>query len=408
MPLNLLRHILIFFIFQSLVLSSCLSIKNQDNSITVIEHNELKKSKQLLLNKDKKIRSKYQRTIEKADSLLDCKPFSVTNKTGIPPSGSKHDYMSIGPYWWPNPETPNGLPYIRKDGKINPETRHNFTDYMELKAFADAVKVLNDAYYFSENEAYAKKALTLIKAWFLDEATKMNPNFNYGQSIPGKTEGRKFGIIEFERVIEVLKCLELLKKRKVLDDKTDAGMNAWLTTYADWLQNSEMGRGEANTKNNHGTHYDLQLLNILIYLGRIEEVKEYLSTITKDRIFAQIEPDGSQPKELARTKSISYSVMNLHGFLGLARLGQKVGVDLWDAQSEDGRSIKKGYQYMLPYLTQEKSWEYQQIVEDNRAINKLIRDLKYARDTFGETTFDKTLQQTENEEVFIQLKNQNN
>jgi hypothetical protein len=78
--------------------------------------------------------------IQKADSLLSIKPFSVVHKTGVPPSKNKHDYMSIGPYWRPNSNTENGLPYIRKDGEINPESRNDFTDYVEKNNFLSALK----------------------------------------------------------------------------------------------------------------------------------------------------------------------------------------------------------------------------------------------------------------------------
>ena len=329
--------------------------------------------------------------IQKADSLLSIKPFSVVHKTGVPPSKNKHDYMSIGPYWWPNSNTENGLPYIRKDGEINPESRNDFTDYVEKNNFLSALKTLTKAYKISNKMKYVTKNIELIQAWFLDEKTKMNPNVNYGQYVPGKSEGRCFGIIEFGGITAVLQFLELAKDKKNLDKKTEQGMFQWFTEYSYWLKNSKLGKEEATRKNNHGTHYDVQLLNILLYLNKIDEVKKYLSTITKARIFSQIEPDGSQLLELARTKSFSYSVMNLHGFLELAELGQKVGVDLWNISSEDGRSIKKAYQYMLPYLTNYKKWEYQQIKDRKHSEEKLIADLKKARQLFKEDDFDEAL-----------------
>ena len=329
--------------------------------------------------------------IQKADSLLSIKPFSVVHKTGVPPSKNKHDYMSIGPYWWPNSNTENGLPYIRKDGEINPESRNDFTDYVEKNNFLSALKTLTKAYKISNKKKYVTKNIELIQAWFLDEKTKMNPNVNYGQYVPGKSEGRCFGIIEFGGITAVLQFLELAKDKKNLDKKTEQGMFQWFTEYSYWLKNSKLGKEEATRKNNHGTHYDVQLLNILLYLNKIDEVKKYLSTITKARFFSQIEPDGSQPLELARTKSFSYSVMNLHGFLELAELGQKVGVDLWNISSEDGRSIKKAYQYMLPYLTNYKKWEYQQIKDRKHSEEKLIADLKKARQLFKEDDFDEAL-----------------
>ena len=390
--LKVLNKVIILFL-----ISVFAKVYSQNTSrIYVVEFEALEHQKNLIKKGDKKVVKNYNKLIKQANKLLKSNAFSVVNKIGIPPSKSKHDYMSISPYYWPNPKTEDGLPYIRKDGEINPETRNNFTDIVEKSNFISAVKVLSNAYFFSDDIKYAHKNITLIKAWFIDETTRMNPNINYGQSVPGKSEGRCFGIIEFGDIIEVIKFLEIASTNGVLDKATEKAMFNWFTAYSNWLKNSKLGKEEATRKNNHGTHYDAQLLNILLYLNKIEEVKNYISTITKSRIFSQIEPDGSQPLELVRTKSFSYSVMNLHGFLELAIIGKKVGVDLWNEASEDGRSIKAGYQYMLPYLTNKKKWEYTQIKSRTYSEEKLIADLKLIRKTFNDNTFDKTLLKLKN------------
>ncbi|WP_083692298.1 alginate lyase family protein [Seonamhaeicola sp. S2-3] len=380
------KVVVVFFISAYNFINAQQSSKN----VYIIEYEVLEAQQLLIKAGEEKAVESYNNLIKQANKLLNIEGFSVVNKEGVPPSGNKHDYMSIGPYWWPNPETQNGLPYIRKDGEINPETRNNFTANAN---FLSAVNTLTKAYYYTNENKYADKNLELIQTWFLDADTKMNPNVNYGQYVPGKSEGRCFGIIEFGDITNVLKFLELAKDRNILDKKTEEGMVNWFTDYSNWLKNSKLGKEEATRKNNHGTNYDVQLLSILLYLNRVEEVKAYLSTTTKSRIFSQIEPDGSQPLELARTKSFSYSVMNLHAFLELARLGQKVGVNLWNATSEDGRSIKKGYQYMLPYVTNEKKWEYKQIKDIKHSREKFIADLNKARKLFKEDAFDEVLEQ---------------
>jgi len=67
-------------------------------------------------------------------------PWSVTDKTQVPPSDDKHDYMSVGPYWWPDPSSPDGLPYIRRDGETSPE-RYDY-DNVRLKSMVYAVEAL--------------------------------------------------------------------------------------------------------------------------------------------------------------------------------------------------------------------------------------------------------------------------
>lgn len=381
------------FVILLISIYSCGYAQEQTKNIYLIDYEVLETQKSLIEKGDEKSVNNYNQLIKKADSLLTVNSFSVVNKIGLPPSKNKHDYMSIGPYWWPNPKTSDRLPYIRKDGEINPEARNKYTDFTELENFFLAVKTLKKAFYFSEDKKYALKNLEFIDKWFIDDTTKMNPNVNFGQSIPGKNDGRCFGIIEFGGLTGIIEFLELARDKNVFTNEIEEGMFTWFTEYSNWLKNSKLGIEEATRKNNHGTHYDVQLLSILVYLNKVEEVKNYLSTTTKTRIFSQIEPDGSQPLELARTKSFSYSVMNLHGFLELAIIGEKVGVDLWGIESEDGRSIKKGYEFMLPYVTNQKEWQYKQIIDRKHSEEKLISDLRKIRETFKDKVFDNFLQQ---------------
>lgn len=390
----MIKNIIVLFLI--ICFSNCNSHQEITGKIRVIDYQELENKKILLEKGGIKAVDNYNKLIKEADTILEVSFFSVVNKTGVPPSGNKHDYMSIGPYWWPNPNSENGLPYIRKDGEINPETRNNFTDYVEKNNFISAVKTLTKAYYYSDDKKYADKGKQLIKAWFLEDATKMNPNVNFGQYVPGKSKGRCFGIIEFDGITEVIKFLELAKDRNMLDKEIEKGMFNWFSEYSNWLKNSKLGKEQSTRKNNHGTHYDVQLLSILIYLNRIEEVKSHLSTVTKARIFSQIKPDGRQPLELARTKSFSYLVMNLHGFLELAVIGKKVGINLWDISSKDGSSIKKGYQYMLPYITDKKEWKYKQIKDRKGSEVKLIADLNHIKKIFKDNSFDEALDLVKN------------
>lgn len=51
------------------------------------------------------------------------------------------------------------------------------------------------------------------------------------------------------------------------------------------------------------------------------------------------QPDGSQPHELARTRSFTYATMNATLFCELALLGEKIGVDLWCYETSDALAI---------------------------------------------------------------------
>lgn len=358
-----------------------------DEKLTLQEFSDFKNKKEELARKDPQQVKEYEKLIIKANQLLEKEPYSVMHKKRMPPSNDKHDYLSLAPYFWPNPHTANGFPYIRKDGEVNPETRDGQTDRDELANFFNAVDVLGKAFYYSEKEIYARKAISFIHAWFLDPETRMNPHMNFGQGVPGTSTGRPFGIIEFQGIQDVITCMDLLQLGNKLDSKTKEGFKQWLKEYAVWLQNSEIGTLERNTLNNHGCWYDVQLCSILLYLGDKDSVRKILESAKTNRIASQIEPDGSQPKELERTKSFSYSTMNLNAMTRLAYFGTRTGVDLWKFETADGRSIKKAYDYLIPYISSDKKWAYQQLGSPEEVKANFVSLLLQTGKTFDEKTY---------------------
>ncbi|MWW23186.1 alginate lyase family protein [Algibacter lectus] len=313
----------------------------------------------------------YSDLVKSANKQLEDKALSVVQKTQIPPSGDKHDYISYGPYWWPNPDKLDGLPWIRKDGQINPLTREGNTDFESKNVMFGNITNLSLAYFFSDEEKYGKKALEFLKVWFVNNETKMNPNLNFAQGIPGINTGRGIGIIEFAGVTNIITAIEILELKNTIDKETSKQLRLWFTKYLYWLQTSENGIFEKNTKNNHGVWYDVQEVSILMFLNKNEEAKAVLETVKTKRIATQIEPNGSQPHELARTKALSYSTMNLRGFTQLAYFGKRLGVDLWNYQAKNGASIKKAFEFLKPYALEEKKWEHQQISSVKKALQGL-------------------------------------
>jgi len=295
-----------------------------------------------------------------AGKALRTQVLPIVSRQSIPPSGDKHDYMSQAPYFWRNPNTANGLPYIKRDGERNPEIKQ-YPDHDLLDSMVNTVERLSLGYYLTRKEEYAARAGEILRMWFLDPQTKMNPNLEFAQAIPGESSGRNFGIIESRGLTRVVDSVGLLAGSPSWTKADQSGMEAWFTKYLAWMTESKNGRLEGEAKNNHGTHYDVQVASFALFVGNQALAKKVLEAAKQKRIASQIEPDGRQPLELARTKSWDYDTMNLDGLISLARLGEKVDVDLWTFKTTDGRSIRKAIAFLEPFARDPKRWTYKQI-----------------------------------------------
>jgi hypothetical protein len=325
-----------------------------------------------------------------AEKALKNGPYSVVHKKQLPPSGDIHDYTSMGPYWWPDPEKEDGLPYIRRDGEVNPEY-YDYKDKEELGKLMNALKNLSQAFYFTENEKYAKYANHLISVWFLAPETKMNPNLNFAQRIPGRTEGRGIGIIDTRSLAELPDILTMLSASEHWNISIETGMKDWLAKYVAWLINSEHGKDEAVHGNNHTTWYFAQTIPLTLYLDQ-EKRADSLAKAGLPLIFDEmIEKDGAQPKELSRTRSWDYSSMNLFGIMTYARACEKTGMQLWFRENQKGGSIRKALDFLNAYAGTRKEWPYEQIKD--RDLGRLKTTLNIAAYKYQHKPYKKTADQ---------------
>lgn len=302
----------------------------------------------------------YKALKKQAEHDLVMKPLTVMSKDYIPSSGSKHDYVSLARYAWPDQTKPNGLPYMMRDGISNPEL--NKFDRNKLSDMTGAIYRLSLAYYFSENEKYAKKATELIHIWFLDKTTRMNPNLRYAQHIPGEADGRCYGVIDAYSFVEMLDGVQLLEKSKSFTAKDSKKLKAWFSHFLKWLLSHPQAIEESDQKNNHAIAYDVQVAAYSLYTGNRKVFSDVLAYFPKRRIATQIAPDGSQPHELRRTLAFGYSQYNLHHIIDLMLMVKHQGLDFHKYGIRGEHSFFKAMDFLAPYMGKSvKLWPYQQI-----------------------------------------------
>ena len=282
-------------------------------------------------------------------------PVTVTTETCPRSSGGKHDFYSEGDYWWPNPQDPNG-PYIQKDGLTNPQ---NFVAHrLAMIRFSRIIGALASAYQITGDKKYVKQALWHLKAWFITPETMMNPNLQYAQAIKGVATGRGIGIIDTIQLMEVVQGLEAMQNSSLIDQQTLAGIKGWFSQYITWLTTHPYGKDEMNAKNNHGTCWAMQTACFAKFTGN-KEVMDFCRNRFKEvLLLSQIAADGSFPLELKRTKPYGYSIFNLDAMTTLCQILSDKNDNLWTYQTPDGRSIKKGIEFLYPFLKDKNTWPY--------------------------------------------------
>ncbi len=301
---------------------------------------------------------------KQADHLLTMKPVSVMDKAFTPASGDKHDYMSQAPYFWYDSTKPGGLPYIRKDGERNPEI-NKITDHKNLDGLEHATSVLSLAWYFTWDEKYAAKAAGLLRYWFFNNETKMNPNLNYAQGVPGLNSGRGIGIIETRSLTGIADAVGLLQGSSSWTETDTKSLQQWYAHYLEWLLGSKNGNEEHAAKNNHGTWFFVQAIDFALFTGNDQKAKQLVEE-SKKRLDSQLTSDGRMPLELERTNALGYSTFNVRAWFDLATVAEHTGADLWHYKNAGGATLKTAVDWLLPYAFGEKTWSYKQISPYNR------------------------------------------
>ncbi|HUB87307.1 MAG TPA: alginate lyase family protein [Verrucomicrobiae bacterium] len=294
------------------------------------------------------------RILKAADDALRIAPITITKFRAKMSEGGPHDYYSNGDYWWPNPDTTNGLPYVQRDGETNPD---NFNKHREcIWQLKDAVAALGAAYKITGDDRYVKKAVELLEVFFLDPQTLMNPNLKYAQAIPGVSTGRGIGIIDTLHLIEIPKAIEAMEKSPAFPPEVLAGLKKWFADYTGWMLTSSNGHDEANAGNNHAVAFWLQVAVFSRFTGNETNLAECRAHFKEVFVPKQMAANGSFPRELARTKPYGYSIFQLDNMVTLCQVLSTTNDDLWTFTLPDGRGIRKAMEFMYPYLADKSKW----------------------------------------------------
>lgn len=292
--------------------------------------------------------------VNDANSALSKGPFTVTTSAIVPPSGNVHDYYSWAPYWWPScasvtdPNPQHDCQYVREDGKVNPDVTQ-LNDISTFNSMAKAVSSLTKAYVVTKNEQYAAKAASLIQTFFLDPSTSMNPSASYSQVVrgPGQWTGRAEGLLDMRFLIHVANGAQLLKGSQSWTSSLDAGLQYWFGQYVQWALTSAEGQQEGAAPNNHGSYEAAQIAAYWYYLGQIQQAQGVIQTFLSGAFQGQIDANGEQPLEAARTRPFHYRAFNLQALIVLGKIGSAVGVDVWNAKTAAGSTIQTAVNYLI-------------------------------------------------------------
>ncbi|MFJ6570224.1 alginate lyase family protein [Streptomyces sp. NPDC091292] len=343
----------------------------------VLDGQRLRDTKIRLDHGDARLKRTLRDLTARADVWLDQGPWTVVDKPKPAPSGDPHDYLSQAPYWWPSqPRTadnPWGCPYVQRDGERNPEVDTG-TDRPDIGKVVNSVTSLSLAWYYTGRKEYARHAADILRTWFVDPATRMNPNLNHGQFIPCKYDGRAIGIIDFSQqytsVLDAIAILDTGAPGWSAGDRS--AMASWNKQFLDWLVNSPFGKEESAAKNNHGTFADMQIAALALATGDTALARRTVLGARALRIDPQIAADGSQPQELARTRSWHYSTFDLVAYVRLAAIGEHVGVDLWGYRGPLGQSLFKAVGYLLPAATGAAPWPHPELEFHRYAASDIV------------------------------------
>lgn len=325
-------------------------------------------------NKDLLLKKQLLELKEKLDKSLGELKYSVTDKEMIPESQDKHDYFSIGIYAWPNKNTENGLPWILDDCKANPYVKTMASDSIRIERFCNDIMILTTLYYVFEDKKYVNKIENMLEIWFINEDTKMNPNMNYAQAIPGVCSGRGIGLIDARQFIKLINFIQLLEEDKLLSFDTMKNLREWFKEFIKWMETSKNGKDEESAINNHGSWYEAELTTFALFIKDEEKVRSRKARFI-EKIVNQITTEGNQPHEVKRKKAWHYFIFNLEAiFIGFRNICNIVEIEKDKEMQKVLNLLKISQKFLIEKNNKPETWINS---EDTDFFNEELRVRKF-------------------------------
>ncbi len=266
----------------------------------------------------------------------------MTDTAFVPVGGRADEYVHIAEYAWPD-ERGAELPWVIRDGRVNPSARQLAADGTKLAELADAVWTLVSAAWLLGADRYSARAVELLEVWFAAPATAMHPSLRHAVHVPGHDEPMNWGLARVHPLLRILDAVQLLETA-LLDDQVADDVRAWCRQLLEWLVDSALFAAEIARGNNHATHASELALGLAVFTD--DPLAPELARAAAEQIRAQVRDDGSQPAELARTRPYYYSGYNALAMLRVAELAWCCDVDLFSAQDAPRRAVEA----LLPQL----------------------------------------------------------
>ncbi|EPQ60850.1 chondroitin AC/alginate lyase [Gloeophyllum trabeum ATCC 11539] len=284
----------------------------------------------------------------------------------LPPNGNPHDYLSWAPYHWPDCNWCNAkqareeylrnawttCPYAVRDGKVNPDVL-TLTGSKSMVHMSQSVLYNAISYVIQGGQSFSQQASSFLDTFFLEPATSINPNVNFGQLVRGPGPkgriGTFTGILDLRGMVKVVNAIAMLMYAKSphWTDQKHAAMRNWMGQYRSWLETSSLGKEVASKPNNHASFYISQLAVTNIYVGDLQRAQGVLQKYFNSTFSDQIAISGEQPFEAVRTRPFHYRCFNLEAMITNAKLGDELGMNFWKAKSKYGATIQTAVDYAM-------------------------------------------------------------